>query len=224
MKKIPYTLPSITNLEKQFAKDAVDNGWGAKCYEYITKFEKSFADYLGVKHCIATSSCTGAMHIGLDAIGIRPGDEIILADTDSYSFSHRSSRANPICRYLANTWCIDPDKVKDINAKTKAVIATHLYGNLCEMEKLREICHDAKITLIEDAAEAIGLVSGLIKREPWAIFNFSFHGSKTMTTGEGGILQNNQKFMIKLLHLVIMADQTQKNNFGQMKWLQVQNV
>lgn len=220
MKKIPYTLPSITNLEKQFAKDAVDNGWGAKCYEYITKFEKSFADYLGVKHCIATSSCTGAMHIGLDAIGTRPGDEIILADTNWIAtvspIVHLG--ANPVfVDILQDTWCIDPDKVKEnINAKTKAVIATHLYGNLCEMEKLREICHDAKITLIEDAAEAIGSSIGTYKAGTMSEFStFSFHGSKTMTTGEGGILAtNNSEIYDKALTLSNHGrSKTQKKQF-----------
>ena len=78
--KIPYTKPSITDLEISYANDAVTNGWGPKCYEYIERFENQFKAHLGVKYAIATSSCTGALHMGLHALGIGPGDEVIMAD------------------------------------------------------------------------------------------------------------------------------------------------
>lgn len=194
--KIPYTKPSITNLEVEYACDAAATGWGDKCYEYIHKFEKAFAKYLGVKHCIATSSCTGAMHMGLHALGIGPGDEVILADTNWIATAAPIVHlgAKPVfVDILSNTWCIDPEKVKaSINSRTKAVIATHLYGNLCEIEKLKHICSDANINLIEDAAEAIGSSIGTKKAGAMSEFStFSFHGSKTITTGEGGILATN---------------------------------
>ena len=194
--KIPYTKPSITNLEVEYACDAAATGWGDKCYEYIHKFEKAFAGYLGVKHCIATSSCTGAMHMGLHALGIGPGDEVILADTNWIATASPIVHlgAKPVfVDILSNTWCIDPEKVKaSINSRTKAVIATHLYGNLCEIEKLKHICSDANINLIEDAAEAIGSSIGTKKAGTMSEFStFSFHGSKTITTGEGGILATN---------------------------------
>src|ERR1700712_5082719 len=82
MSRLYYTKPSITQLEVQFATDAAANGWGERCYEYIDRFEKEFAAHLGVKHAIATASCTGALHMGLAALGIGPGDEVILADTN----------------------------------------------------------------------------------------------------------------------------------------------
>lgn len=194
--KIPYTKPSITNLEVEYACDAAATGWGDKCYEYIHKFEKAFARYLGVKHCIATSSCTGAMHMGLHALGIGPGDEVILADTNWIATASPIVHlgAKPVfVDILSNTWCIDPEKVKaSINSRTKAVIATHLYGNLCEIEQLKQICSDANINLIEDAAEAIGSSIGTKKAGTMSEFStFSFHGSKTITTGEGGILATN---------------------------------
>jgi perosamine synthetase len=78
--KIPYTRPSISELEVNYATDAVRNGWGEHCYDYIKRFEGSFGDYLQVKHTLATSSCTGALHLGLAALGIGPGDEVILGD------------------------------------------------------------------------------------------------------------------------------------------------
>ena len=82
MSKIHYTKPSITDLEIKYATDAAANGWGEHCYDYIVNFENKFLKHLGVKHAIATSSCTGAMHMGLAALGIGPGDEIIIGDTN----------------------------------------------------------------------------------------------------------------------------------------------
>ncbi|MEO9168689.1 MAG: DegT/DnrJ/EryC1/StrS family aminotransferase, partial [Aestuariivirga sp.] len=79
---IAYTKPSITALEQSYAADAVANGWGEKCYEYLNRFEKAFCAYLGSQFAIATSSCTGAMHMGLSAVGVGAGDEVILADTN----------------------------------------------------------------------------------------------------------------------------------------------
>jgi len=72
--KIPLSRPSITELEVSFAEDAARNGWGEHCYDYIQRFERSFAQYMGVRHAIATSSCTGALHMGMAAMGIGPCD------------------------------------------------------------------------------------------------------------------------------------------------------
>ena len=80
--RICYTKPSITELEVAYAADAAANGWGDRCYDYIVRFEDGFRKHLDVSHAIATSSCTGAMHMGLAALGIGPGDQVILADTN----------------------------------------------------------------------------------------------------------------------------------------------
>ena len=80
--RILYTKPSITDREVAYATDAAANGWGERCYDYIVKFEAAFAAHLNVKHAISTSSCTGALHMGLAALGVGPGDEVILADTN----------------------------------------------------------------------------------------------------------------------------------------------
>ena len=82
MSRIHYTKPSVGELEAQYALDAVQNGWGARCYEYLTRFEHGFAEHLGATYAIATSSCTGALHMGMAALGIGAGDEVILANTN----------------------------------------------------------------------------------------------------------------------------------------------
>ena len=82
MSRIPYAKPSIGNLEVSYATDAAENGWGDHCYDYIYKFEAIFRKHLSVDYAIATSSCTGALHLGMAALNIGPGDEVILADTN----------------------------------------------------------------------------------------------------------------------------------------------
>lgn len=196
MAKIHYTKPSITELEVRYATDAAANGWGERCYEYISRFEELFRSYVGVKHAIATSSCTGALHMGLAALDIEPGDEVILADINWIASAAPITylKAIPVLvDVLRDSWCLDPDRVeKAITSKTKAIIAVHLYGNLCDMDALRDIGNRHGIPVIEDAAEAIGSVYHGSRAGSMGLFGtFSFHGTKTVTTGEGGMFVTN---------------------------------
>jgi len=189
--RIFYTKPSITELEVTYATDAVRHGWGAKCYNYIERFEGAFAQHLGAKHVVATSSCTGAMHMGLAALDIGPGDEVILGDTNWIASAAPITYlgAKPVfVDVLPDTWCLDPTKVEAaITPETKAIIAVHLYGNLAQMDALLAIGHKYGVPVIEDAAEAIGSSWRGQSAGTMGVFGvFSFHGTKTMTTGEGG--------------------------------------
>jgi perosamine synthetase len=191
--RILYTKPSITDLEVRYATDAAANGWGDKCYEYINRFEELFKQHLGVQFAIATSSCTGALHMGMAALGIGPGDEVIMADTNWIATAAPIVHlgAKPVfVDILADSWCIDPEKVEAaITPRTKAIIAVHLYGNLCDMDRLLSIGTKYGIPVIEDAAEAIGSVYHRKRAGSMSKFStFSFHGTKTITTGEGGML------------------------------------
>lgn len=193
---IAYTKPSIREQEVAYATDAAATGWGPRCYDYIDRFETAFATHLNVAHAIATSSCTGALHMGMAALGIGPGDEVILADTNWIA------SVAPVCHLGATpvfvdidpvSWCIDPAAVAHaITPRTRAILAVHLYGNLCHMDVLSELAEAHGIALIEDAAEAIGSrhrgrAAGSIGR----FGTFSFHGTKTLTTGEGGMFVTN---------------------------------
>jgi len=194
--RIYYTKPSITELEVAYATDAARNGWGDRCYEYISRFENAFKAHLNVEYAIATSSCTGALHMGLAALSIGTGDEVIVADSNWIAtvapIVHVG--AKPIFVDIRpDSWCIDPEAAEAaITPRTKAIIATHLYGNLCDMNQLLAVGQRYGIPVIEDAAEAIGSVyrgkpAGTMGR----FATFSFHGSKTLTTGEGGMFVTN---------------------------------
>jgi perosamine synthetase len=190
--RILYTKPSITELETRYAADAAATGWGARCYDYIVRFERGFREHLQTDFAIATSSCTGAMHMGLAALGIGSGDEVILADTNWIATAAPIVHlgATPVfVDILADSWCIDPAAVeRHIGARTKAIVATHLYGNLADMDALLAIGRKHAIPVIEDAAEAIGSVWHDRRAGSMGLFGaFSFHGTKTLTTGEGGM-------------------------------------
>ena len=194
--RIHYTKPSITALEIEYATDAAANGWGDRCYDYIVRFEEAFKAHLGVQYAIATSSCTGALHMGMAALGIGPGDEVILADTNWIASAAPIVHlgATPVfVDILPDSWCLDPAQVEHaITPHTKAILAVHLYGNLCAMDKLLAIGAKHGIPIIEDAAEAIGSVYHGKRAGSLGKFGaFSFHGTKTLTTGEGGLFVTN---------------------------------
>ena len=201
-RKIPYTKPSITELEVKYATDAAANGWGEHCYDYITRFEEAFKSHLDVTYAIATSSCTGALHMGMHALGIGFGDEVIMADTNWIATASPIVHlgAQPIfVDILPETWCLDPQKVEAaITPQTKAIVAVHLYGNLCEMDELLSIGERYGIPIIEDAAEAIGSVYYNKRAGSMGRFGaFSFHGTKTITTGEGGMFVTNDRALFE---------------------------
>ncbi len=190
--RIHYTKPSITEKEVEYATDAARNGWGDRCYEYITRFEEFFKQHLGVKHAIATSSCTGALHMGMSAVGVGVGDEVIMADTNWIATASPIVHlgAKPVfVDILPDSWCLDPELVeRAITPRTKAIVAVHLYGNLCEMDKLLAIGEKHGIPIVEDSAEAIGSIYHGKRAGSMGKFGaFSFHGTKTLTTGEGGM-------------------------------------
>lgn len=192
MSRIFYTKPSITALEIEYATDAVTHGWGERCYEYIHRFEQAFKAHLEVKYAIATSSCTGAMHMGLAGLDIQPGDEVILGDINWIASAAPITYlgAKPVLVDVReDTWCLDPAKVEAaITPRTKAIIAVHLYGNLCDMRALLDIGKRHRIPVIEDAAEALGSRwQNNAAGSMGAFGTFSFHGTKTVTTGEGGM-------------------------------------
>lgn len=193
LSRILYAKPSITDLEVTYASDAVANGWGANCYDYIYRFRDLLKSYLNVPYVIPTSSCTGALHMALAALDITVGDEVIVPEITWIATASPVSYlgATPVfVDVLEDSWCIDPQAIKDaITKKTKAIIVVHVYGNLCEMDEIMSIAKEHGIPVIEDAAEGLGSVyKGRKAGSIGDMATFSFHGTKTATTGEGGAL------------------------------------
>jgi perosamine synthetase len=209
--KIFYVKPSIGPREIELALEASEQGWGSNSNKYIEIFEEVFSNKVGSGFAVATSSCTGALELGLAALDIGPGDEVILAEANWVAtlapIVHTG--ATPIfVDILEDSLCLDPIRVREsITGKTKAIIVTHLYGNLAEINALLSIAQEFGLHLIEDAAEAIGSYYHGRHAGTLGTFGvFSFHGSKTITTGEGGILVTDNP--------ILNARVRQLNNHG----------
>lgn len=188
--------PSITDKEIAYVTDAITNGHGEHWGDYIKKFEKKFAEYVGVKHAMATSSCTGAMHMALIALGIGKGDEVIIPDLTWIATASTIcyTGATPIfADVLPDTWCINPDDIlKRLTLNTKAIMPVHLYGNLSDMEVIMKIAEEYDLKVLVDGAPSIGAeyhgrrTGGIGYAEC-----FSFQGAKLLSTGEGGMITTN---------------------------------
>lgn len=184
----------ITKLEEEYVLDALRSGWyGNRKYYYCEKLESEFSDYHDRKYGLMTTNCTSALHLILAALGIGPGDEVLVPECTWIASASPVTYlgATPVfCDIEKETWCISPESVEaSITSKTKAVIAVDIFGNMPNMKKLSKICKKNKIQLIEDAAEALGSEYHGIKAGKFGIAStFSFHNTKTMSTGEGGML------------------------------------
>ena len=191
--RIPIAGPSITQREIDYATDAATHGWYARAGEYPQRFEEAFANYIGVKHAVSLPSCTSGLHLALAALGISPGDEVIVPDLTWIASAAPISYvgATPVFADTdENTWCLCAESVRAcITENTKAILPVDLYGGVPEYPALRAIADEHRLKIIEDAAEAIGSEFGGCKAGALGdVATFSFHGSKTFTTGEGGML------------------------------------
>lgn len=196
MKTIRVAGPWITQLEIDYVTDAVTNAWYGQANLYHEKFEKAFCGYLGVSHAMALPSCTSALHLALAAFGIGPGDEVIVPEVTWIASAAPISYVGAIPVFAdvdPVTWCLDPAALQAaITPRTKAVIVVDLYGNMADYDAIKVIAHRHGIKIIEDAAEAVGAFrKGLPAGSLGDAGAFSFHGSKTLTTGEGGMLTTN---------------------------------
>ena len=207
MSHIPINKPSITDLEVNYVDDAIRNGWGENCYNYINRFENLFSNHINSKFSVATSSCTGAIHLSLLALGIGKGDEVIVPEITWVASVEPVIYvgAKPVLvDVLKDSWCIDPNAIeRAITKKTKAIIAVHLYGNVCEMDLIMDLAKKYNLKVIEDAAEGIG--SEYNSKKVGSIGDvgvFSFHGTKTITTGEGGMIVTDSAELAKKVRIL----------------------
>jgi perosamine synthetase len=198
MYKYPVYQPSLKGNEKKYVIDCIDTNWLTWQGKYVKEFEQSFARYIGVDYAASTCNATVALHLALVALGIGPEDEVIVP-TLTYVASANAivyCGAKPVfVDSLPDTWQIDPEDVrKKITPKTKAIMAVHIYGHPCEMDKLQAIAKENDLFLIEDAAEGFGSkYKGKYTGTFGDVSIFSFFGNKTITTGEGGMVVTNNK-------------------------------
>lgn len=186
--------PDINSLDVQYVIDAMKNGWyGKDKYFYVETFQKEFAKYHNRKFGIMTPNCTMAIHLLLKGLGIRSGDEVIVPDITWVGSTAGITYCSAIpifCDIEKDSWCLDPQSVEDsITENTKAIITVNLFGNMSNMSELEKISEKYNVPLIEDSAQSLGSKYFGKKAGKFGIGSaFSFHRTKTITTGEGGML------------------------------------
>lgn len=193
---VPVNEPVITPEAKQYVREALDSGWVSSAGPFIERFEKAFAEYLGVKHAVTTTSGTTALHLALVTLEIGPGDEVILPDFTMMAcvFSVLYTGAKPVFVDV-DPWIftMDPEKIEEkITQKTKAIMPVHIYGHPVDMDPVLAIAKRHGLWVMEDAAEAHGARHrGRLCGSIGDINAFSFYGNKIITTGEGGMVVTN---------------------------------
>jgi perosamine synthetase len=207
----PLYRPYLSGNERQLVNECLDSTWISSRGEFIGKFEQQFADYVGARHATTVCNGTVALHLAMLAIGIGPGDEVIVP-TLTYVASVNmivQAGASPVfVDSVEGTWQVDPSAIaRAITPRTRAVMVVHLYGASCDMEAISRICTEHRLLLIEDCAEALGtFYRGKHVGTFGHVSTFSFFGNKTITTGEGGmVVSNSTDVHKKAYHLKTQA-------------------
>ena len=197
---VPLYRPSLKGNEARYLSECLESSWisGGK---FVIEFERQFAAKLGGGNALATCNGTAALHLAMMALGIGPGDEVIvptltfIAPVNAVAYVG----ATPVfADCLPDTWQIDSEDIANrITSKTKAIVAVHLYGQPCDMDRIMAIARRHGLRVIEDCAEAFGARYG---KNPVALFGdiaaFSFNGNKTITTGQGGMVFSRDDALI----------------------------
>jgi perosamine synthetase len=200
--RIPVAGPWITQKEVEYVAHAAEHAWYDHANDWHARFEKLFAEHLDMRHVTALPSCTSAIHLALAALGIGPGDEVIVPEITWIATAAPVVQvgARPVFADIDPfTWCLSARSVElHLTPRTKAIIPVDLYGGMPDYDALRGIARSRGIAIIEDAAEALGARYHSRPAGSLGDFGvFSFHGSKTLTTGEGGLLATNDRVLFE---------------------------
>ncbi|HEX8282413.1 MAG TPA: DegT/DnrJ/EryC1/StrS family aminotransferase [Pyrinomonadaceae bacterium] len=191
--RIPVAAPVFAGREKEYVADCMDSGWVSSGGKYVEMFEAAFAEFCGVRHAIACCNGTAALHVTLAALGVGPGDEVIVPTLTFVATANAVTYCGARPVFVDSepaTWNLDPSLVEEkVTPRTKGIVAVHLYGHPAEMGELRAVARRRGLFLLEDAAEAHG---ALYKGRPAGSLGdaaaFSFYGNKIIATGEGGMV------------------------------------
>lgn len=198
MFSIPIYQPELNGNEKNYVNECLETTWISSKGRFVGEFEQAFAEYTDIRYSTTVSNGTVALHLALIALGIGPGDEVIvpsltyIASVNAIAYTG----ATPVfVDSLESTWQMDPEDVKrKITPNTRAIMAVHLYGHPCDMDALVDLGREHDLFLVEDCAEAFGsLYKGRHVGQFGDIATYSFFGNKTITTGEGGMVVTNDE-------------------------------
>ncbi len=192
-RRIPVAAPVLAGNERAYVLDCIDSSWISSCGKYIERFESAFADFCGVRYAVSCNSGTAALHVALLALGIGPGDEVIVPTLTFVATANAVSYCGARPRFVdiePDTWTLDPALIEaKITARTKAILPVHLYGHVANMDAITEIARRHNLFVVEDAAEAHGAeFRGRRVGSVSDVAAFSFYGNKIISCGEGGMV------------------------------------
>jgi perosamine synthetase len=218
--RIPVAGPWITDKEISYVQDAVTRGWYQHANEYPQRFESLFAETVNRRFAVSLPSCTSGIHLALMAAGIGPGDEVLLPDVTWIASAAPVTYvgATPVFVDIdPKTWCLSVESAEAaITPRTRGIIPVNLYGNMVDYTALSALAEQHGITIIEDAAQSIGSVyQGRPAGSLGKMSVFSFHGSKTLTTGEGGMWVGDDESLYETV--LALRDHGRSKN-GPMFW------
>jgi perosamine synthetase len=204
--RIAVAQPTLNGNERRYVLDCLDTTWISSNGPYIQAFEEAFARFCGVRHAVATNNGTTALHLALVALGLGPGDEV-LVPTVTYIATANAVRycgATPVLVDAdPETMNIDPAALAaKITPRTRGIIPVHLYGHPAEMAAISALAAEHGLFVVEDAAEAIG--AAYMGRRVGSLGHcgtFSFFGNKIITTGEGGMVTTDDDALAERLRL-----------------------
>jgi len=193
MDRIPVAAPDLGGNEETYVVDAIRSSWISSTGRYVDRFEEEFARVCGTRAAISVVNGTSALHLALLALGVGPGDEVIVPSLTYIATANavRYCGAEPVFADIeANTWCLDAGSVEAaVTDRTRGVIAVHLYGHPADMNALQAVADRHGLWIVEDAAESHGAsYRGRPTGSLGSIGVFSFYGNKIVTSGEGGAI------------------------------------
>ncbi|WP_093796786.1 DegT/DnrJ/EryC1/StrS aminotransferase family protein [Streptomyces sp. Wb2n-11] len=199
----PVSKPWLGGRELEYVTDAVSGGWISSQGPYVKKFETAFAEYNGSAHGVACSSGTTALTLALRALGVGPGDEVIVPEftmiASAWAVSYTG--ATPVFVDCGDDLNIDVSRIEEkITPRTKVIMPVHIYGRRCDMDPIMDLAHQYGLRVVEDSAEAHGV------RPVADIACFSLFANKIITAGEGGICLTDDPYLAEqMAHLRAMA-------------------
>lgn len=222
-KFLPLHEPTFHSKENEYVKDCIDTGWVSSVGSYVDDFERKLESFTGVKHAIAVTNGTAALHISLVVLGVKEGDEVLIPAFTFVATANAVKYCGATPHFVdseKDSMGIDPLKLRNylssnteiknnecINKNTgkriRAVVPMHTFGHPVNINELLEIAKDFKLKLVEDAAESLGSFSGGKHTGNYGdVACLSFNGNKIITTGGGGaVLTNNSELAKKLSHI-----------------------
>lgn len=193
--RIPWAMPTFGGREQRYVSEAISSTW-ISGGPFVDRFEREFGEFVGSRYAVTSSNGTTALHMALLALSVGPGDEVVVPGFAFMAAANVSLHlgAKPVFSDVdPATWCMTANNVERcLSRRTKAIVPVHTYGNVCALDEVIALAKERSVVVVEDAAEAFGSrYKGRQAGSMAELGTFSFHATKTITTGEGGMVITN---------------------------------